>query len=36
MIKRILLELIKSVVASLIIVAFGLAITLFGAWLQTL
>lgn len=36
MIKRILIETLKTVTASLIIVAFGIAITLFGAWLQTL
>ena len=36
MIKRILLETLKTVLASLFIVTFGIGVILFGAWLQTL
>ena len=36
MIKRIIIEILKTVTASLFIAMLGIAITLFGAWLQTL
>lgn len=36
MIKRIIIETLKTVSASLFVAMFGIAITLFGAWLQTL
>ena len=36
MIKRLIIETLKTVTASLFIAMFGIAITLFGAWLQTL
>ena len=36
MIKRIIIETLKTVFASLFIVTLGIAITLFGAWLQTI
>lgn len=36
MIKRLIIETFKTVTASLFIVMFGIAVMLFGAWLQTL